>query len=162
MVTPRARRAVSTALLVAGVLCVLLGFAAALGFTPGGMLASAAAVAALLYVGAVWFSAPPADLRAAARARPSPAVVFDRDHRIVAGGKPGDPVAAAFPHIVRPEIERRCAAALARGAAERFGCIVDGRPLVVDIAPVRTADGSVACGILLVSDTEAGALAASA
>ena len=158
--TANVKRLVSGVLLVLGVMLVLVGFITALGFTPGGMLASVAAIAALLYAGAIWFAPPPA-VRAASPPPSTPIVVFDRDQRIVSGDATGQPVAGGFPQIIRPEIERRCAAALA-GTSARFACLLDGRTTVFDVLPVRTADGAVLYGILLTTESMPAAIAASA
>ena len=154
------KRLVSGVLLVLGVILVLLGFVTALGFTAGGILASGAAIGALLYAGAIWF-APGAPIRTSAPLDPAPLLVFDRNQRVVAGEAVGETVAAGFPHIIRPEIERRCAAAL-NGTSARFACLLDGRTTVFDVLPVRTADGNVVYGILLTTESVPAVIAASA
>ena len=96
-----------------GIMLVFTGLSAALGFTVIGILASVAAIAALLYAGAVWFGEAPVT--------PIPAgadetlIVFDRSLRVAAGGAPGVSVLARFPELLRPEIE----ATLPRGASRR-------------------------------------------
>ena len=155
------KRLVPPALLMLGVALVLAGLVAALGFTAGGMLASGAAIAALLYAGAVWFGTPPHAARRPHTAVPPAVVVFDLDGRIVTGGSPGQPLAAIFPPIIRPEIERRCAGALS-GTSARFACLLDGRTTVFEVAPVRTADGTVIYGILLTTESLPAAIAVSA
>jgi hypothetical protein len=146
-------RLVSSVLLVAGVGMVLLGFSTALGLTIGGILASLAAIAALMYVGAVWFGGPPVP-----PARPAPmpvsVIVFDGAGRIVTGPETGHSVASLFPEKIRPEIERRTAAALA-GTPARFPCLYDGRTVLLDALPVRGADGTILYGILLTAGSAA-------
>ena len=56
---PTAKRVVSAVLLACGIILVFAGLSAALGFTALGILASVAAIAALLYAGAVWFGEAP-------------------------------------------------------------------------------------------------------
>lgn len=149
-------RPLSSVLLVVGVLLVLGGLSRAVGFTPTGIVASAAAVAALLYAGATWFGS-------AASSRspdsPIPVLVFDRHGRIVAGAAAGEPLAQQFPERWRPEIEQRCAAALA-GTSARFPCLHRGRTVVFDALPVRGPDGAVVCGVLLRAETEPDAVPA--
>jgi hypothetical protein len=154
------KQVVSSTLLVLGVILVMAGFIAALGFTPSGLIASVAAIAALLYAGAVWFTPSPA-AGAPAAPHPAPLVVFDREQRVVSGGPAGHMVAATFPHIIRPEIERRCAAALA-GTSARFACLIDGRTTIFDALPVRNGDGVIVYGILLTTESVPAAIAASA
>jgi hypothetical protein len=139
------RRMISSALLAAGGILVFVGLTAALGFTPVGMLASAAVMATLLYAGAVWF-APSVVTRASEGA--ASVIVFDRSQRIVAGGRLGEPVAGSFPESVRAEIVQRCGAALA-GMTARFECELAGQLLAFDAVPVRRADGIILYGILL-------------
>jgi hypothetical protein len=151
-------RLVSTALLALGVLMVFAGLTRAFGFTLVGIVATIAAIAALLYVGGVWFGAPAAAPPAAAAA--TPLLVFDRDRRVVSGPTVGQPLSLQFPEILRAEIEQRCRMALA-GTATRFPCLHNGRMVVFDAIPVRTADGTIVYGILLSSDVEPAATAAS-
>jgi hypothetical protein len=158
--TLNAKQVVSSSLLVLGVILVLSGFIKALGFTAGGVITSVAAIAALLYAGGVWFGTT-ARVVSDAAPHAHPVVVFDRDQRIVSGGAAGQPVASTFPNIIRPEIERRCAAALS-GTTARFACLLDGRTTVFDVLPVRTADGTVIYGILLTTESVPSALAAMA
>ena len=144
-------RLVSSVLLVAGVGLVLLGFSTALGLTIGGILASLAAIAALMYVGAVWFGGP---RMPPARPAPISVIVFDRAGRIVTGPETGHAVASLFPEKIRPEVERRTAAALA-GTPARFPCLYDGRTILLDALPVRGADGTILYGILLTAGSAA-------
>jgi hypothetical protein len=143
------RRSVAAALLAVGVLLVFAGLNAALGPSILGVVSSLAVIAALLYAGAVWFGAPPAPAMVPA----PPLVVFDHERRIVSGGAVGQPLAVQFPEILRPEIERRCAAALA-GTSGRFHCLHNGRLVLFDALPVRAADGTIRYGILLTTAAE--------
>ena len=54
------RRAGSLVLLAGGLVLIFAGVSAALDFSVGGMVATAAAITALLYAGGVWFGAAPA------------------------------------------------------------------------------------------------------
>ena len=138
-------RLLSAALLIPGLLLVFLGVSAAMGFTPAGVAASAAAIAALLYAGAVWGVRVP-------QPRPStpPLIVFDRNRRVVTGPGTGEPIELQFASFLRPEVERRCAAAL-EGVAARFVLLQNGRPAVYDAVPVRGADDAVLFGVLLIT-----------
>jgi hypothetical protein len=152
------KRLLSTVLLALGVLLVLLGLVSALGFTPGGIIASIAAIGALLYVGGIWFAQPaPADPARASH----PLIVFNRDRVLVSGAGIGQSVLAHFPEPARAEVERRCAAALA-GISSRFPCSYEGRTVTFDALPVRSADGEVVYGILVVTDALPAAIAVSA
>jgi hypothetical protein len=148
--------------MMSGVALVLFGFSTALGSTVSGVIASVAAIVALLYAGAVWFPA------VAARRRPdrpapwsSPLIVFDRDGRIVSGAEKGQPVTSLFPEMIRPEIAQRSAAALA-GTSARFACLYDGQAILLDALPVRSADGTIVYGILLSSESAPATVGASA
>jgi hypothetical protein len=135
------KRVASSVLFGSGVGLVLVGLSAALGFTVAGIVASVAAVAALLYAGGVWFgdrttvSAPSV-------------LVFDRELRIAGGPHAGEPVVSRFPAPMRIEIQRRCAAAVA-GEHSRFTCRDGGRTRVFDAAPVLSARTSEICGVLV-------------
>src|SRR3954447_5855169 len=111
------KNAASSLLMALGIALTFLGLSSALGFTAGGMLASFAAIAALLYAGGTWFSRPPAS----APAGPATVVVFDRSLRVVTGASLGAAVRALFPTAVRAEIETHCEAAL-RGERSHFIC----------------------------------------
>jgi hypothetical protein len=152
MAVPLARR-VASVLLALGVLLVFAGFTAAMGFTAWGILASVAAVAALVFAGATWFGS------SAPRPSASPLLVFDRDRRIVTGEAAGQPLISVFPHILQPEIDRHCAAALS-GTGGRFRCLQNGQMVIYDVLPVRTHDGVVAYGILLSTDAQPANMAA--
>jgi hypothetical protein len=153
---------VSTALMMSGVAFVLFGFSTALGSTVSGVIASVAAIVALLYAGAVWFGAGASPRRANLPAPwSSPLIVFDRDGRIVSGAEKGQPVASLFPAMIRPEIEQRSTAALA-GTSARFACLYNGQAILLDALPVRSADGTIVYGILLSTRSEPATLGASA
>jgi hypothetical protein len=148
-------RLIASVFLAAGVLLVLVGFIAALGFSLRGTLTSIAATVALLYAGAVWFRQAP---QTAAHAG-TPVVVFDRDCRAVTGPAVGQFLPLQYPEMLRPEIERRCRAAL-DGAGERFFCLQNGRSVVFDALPVRNAEGAVVYGLLLAAESASWAGAA--
>ena len=158
------KRLASSGLLGLGVLLVFFGLNAALGFTPGGAIASLAVIGALLYSGAVWF-APPAPRHgspsAPTVAELSAPVVFDRDGRVVGGAGSGQPLAAQFPETLRVEVNQRCAAALA-GVAGRVAGDCDGHPVIFEFLPVRSSNGSVVYGLLVTSEAIAAPMAASA
>jgi hypothetical protein len=152
------QRLASSVLMALGVLLVFLGVTAALGSTIIGTVASAAAIAGLLYVGGLWFgTAAPASPTMAA----VPILVFDHERRVVSGGVIGQPLSLHFPEILRAEIDRRCADAL-RGTSARFPCLQNGKMVVFDAIPVRTADGTIVYGILLSADLEPAEVAATA
>jgi hypothetical protein len=121
-------RVASSVLFAAGIGLVLIGLSAALGFTAPGVIASLAAVAALLYAGGVWFGD-----RAAVE--PPVVLVFDRDLRLIGGRHAGEPIVTRFPPELRDSIERHCAAAVA-GRHSRFTCSEGGRLRLFDAAPV--------------------------
>jgi hypothetical protein len=78
----------------------------ALGFSTAGIVVSAAAIAALLYAGGVWFGAAPS------REEPS-VVLFTPDLTIASGPSAGRAVADVLRAIDRRELESRCREALA-------------------------------------------------
>ena len=133
---------VSSTLLTGGILLVFGGLSQALGFTAGGMLASAALITTLLYAGGVWFRPLPS------RTGLDQVVVFDRTLRVSCGGSSGTHIASLFPPSMRAEIEARCAAALA-GQAAHFTCDQNGETVGFDAAPVRAADGTIVYGMLI-------------
>jgi len=137
------RRALSTALLVTGVALVFAGVNAAVGFSTIGVVASLAAVAGLLYAGAVWFGAPPGPKRPLDRI-----LVFDQSLRLASGVDRGVPLASCFPDAVLRDLEACCSAALA-GASGRFSCNRDGVRLEYEAVPVRSPDGLIVYGILM-------------
>ena len=133
-------RAASWLLFTTGIALVVLGLSAALGFTVGGVLASIAAVAALLYAGSVWLGDRPV-------AAPS-VIVFDRQLRITGGPHAGEPIAAQFPAAIRAEIERRCHAAVT-GQHSRFACRDGARERIFDAAPVLSDRPADITGVLV-------------
>jgi hypothetical protein len=139
------KRLLSLLMLASGIALVFGGFNSALGFTLPGMVASLAAIAALLYAGSAWFGAPPA---VPVPAGADTVIVFDRDLHIAAGPAYGTPLLNQFPPALRPEIEVRCRAAL-RGESTRFVCSVGSQRLVFDAAPVTSVTGVVLYGILI-------------
>jgi hypothetical protein len=146
-----APRLSSVVILAMGVLLVSAGFTTALGFSVESLLASAVATAALLYAGGTWGATRP---RAAPPLGERTLIVFDRDTRIIGGGHTGEPVVLLFPEILRPEIERRCAAALV-GTTARFPCVRNGSLIVYESLPVRDVDGTIICGILVTAGSSA-------
>ena len=125
---PQLNRVASSVLFASGIGLVLLGLSAALGFTLPGIVASVAAVAALLYAGGVWFG-DRADVAA-----PS-VLVFDRDLNVIGGPHAGEPVVSRFPEPMREEIAHRCAGAVA-GQPSRFICRDGTTDRVFDAAPI--------------------------
>jgi len=138
----------SIVLLVLGMVLVFSGLTTALGLTALGMFASVAAMAALLFAGAMWFGYSP---KPVAVLPSSAMLVFDRDRRIVSGVGVGGQLTAQFPEMLRAEIDRRSAAALA-GTPARFPCLHNGRMVVFDALPIRGADGAILFGVLLSSE----------
>src|SRR5215471_12416734 len=95
---------VASVLLAGGVVLVFAGVASALAFSLPGMIASAAAIAALLYAGAVWFGGS---------ARADASVILFTPHLTVAAGPlAGRAVADLFPLPMRKEIDAHCRAAI--------------------------------------------------
>lgn len=139
------KRLASSLLLASGIVIVVAGLSAALGFTTIGLLASIGVIGALLYAGGVWF-APAATALAPAGAET--VIVFDRALRIAAGATPGAALLTQFPETLRPEIETRCRAAL-RGEHTHFACEHAGRRFVFDASPVQTINGAVLYGALI-------------
>jgi hypothetical protein len=137
------KRLASSSLLLFGIVLVFVGMSTALGFTSGGMLASIAAIGALLYAGGVWF-APPAVVASGSES----VFVFDRSLRLAAGGAPGISVLSQFPEAIQPEIGARCRAAL-RGESTHFLCEHAGKHLAFDVAPVHHSSGVVMYGVLV-------------
>ena len=135
------RRVTATVLLLAGVALVFGGLTSALGRSPAGILASLAAIAGLLYAGGVWFGA-------SARPHDLSAIIYTRDLLIAAGADRGRRLAELFPPAMQRELEAYCREAL-DGRAARFSCSADPERRRFEASPVRTADGIVACGILL-------------
>jgi hypothetical protein len=130
---------VSTVLLLAGVGLVFAGMTSAFHFSLPGSIAALAAVGGLLYAGGVWFGNVVPD-------EPS-VVLFDRHLIVVSGALPGRPVGDLFPLSVRRDVEQRCREAF-DGRSTRFS-IPNYARRRFEVAPIRTADGLVAYGILL-------------
>jgi hypothetical protein len=146
-------RAVSLGLLSAGVGLVWMGLYAALGATPASLVASAAAVAGLLYGGATWFGP------GRVFAQGDPLLVFDRSLFVAAGPLRGTPLVGQFPEPIRERVLDLCAAVIG-GKSVHFACDHDGRRLRFDGAPIRAADGTVVYGLLIPALSEAPAVAA--
>lgn len=141
----RVKRLASSLLLATGIVLVFAGLSAALGFSVGGMVASVAVIATLLYAAGVWFGpAPPSVVPSGAET----VIVFDRSLHIVAGATPGTPLLTQFPAALRDEVEAHCRAAL-RGEHSHFTCEIGGRQVAVDIAPIQTIAGAVLYGVLI-------------
>ncbi len=138
------RNGASALLFACGIVLTLAGLTSALGFTVGGVLASVAVVAALLYAGGAWFRAP------AVRA-PDGAdtiIVFDRSLRAASGASSGVPVPQCFPPAMRSQIEAHCRAAL-RGDHTHFSCEHGPVRHAFEAAPVQTRNGVVVYAVLI-------------
>jgi hypothetical protein len=109
------------------------------------MIASMAAIAALLYAGGVWFGDTPAQLTAPGA---DTIIVFDRQLRVASGKAVGTSLLSQFPQPIRPELEVRCQRALA-GEHTHFSCEHDGARLSFDISPVHTINGVVLYGVVV-------------
>src|SRR4051794_17571452 len=142
------KRVLAQGLLLLGVALVFLGINTALGFTPGNLLISAAAIGALLYAGGTWFGASGPRTHATAAAGRGWPIVFDARGCLVSGPQAGQRVAAQFPEIARGEIGLHCASVLA-GQPAQFPCIWDGTPIVFEALPVRDGQGAVVYGLLI-------------
>ena len=140
------KRLASSVLLAGGIVFVFAGLSAALGFTAAGMLASIAAIAALLYAGGAWFGGAPPSLATAGGLET--VIVFDRSLTIAAGATPGTPLLSHFPEPLRPEIETACRLAL-RGEHTHFDCDHAGARISFDISPVQSISGMVLYGVLI-------------
>jgi len=130
-------RIASFVLLAGGVLLVFAGLTTALGFSTSGVIASAAAIAALLYAGGVWFGA--------SAQGDATVVLFTPQLTVAAGPFTGRAVAELYPEPMRREIDERCLAAFT-GQSCRFSP-APGRTF--ETAPVRAADGAIVYGILV-------------
>ena len=139
------KRALSSVLLACGIVLVFFGLSAALGFTPGAMIAGVAAIAALLYAGGVWFGGTNAQLTAPGADK---VIVFDRLLRVASGPSAGTSLLSQFPQTVRPELEMRSQMALA-GEHTYFSCEHDGARISFDISPVQTVNGVVLYGVVV-------------
>ena len=138
-------RAVPSLLLAGGIVVLFAGLTAALGGGLTGTVASAAAIAALLYAGALWFGGSSGALAAPAG---ETVIVFDRTLRVSAGLGQGSSILLQFPAPLRPEIDLRCRLALA-GQHTHFECEHAGARLSFDIAPVQTICGVVVYGVVM-------------
>jgi hypothetical protein len=130
----------SSVLLVGGGVLVFGGLSAALGFSMPGIVASVAAIVALLYAGGVWFGGAP-------HVDPS-VVLFTRSLTVAAGPLAGRRVADLFPDAMRRTIEAQCREAV-EGRASQFSCGKGAGEQAFEASPVRGADGLVAYGLLL-------------
>lgn len=139
------KRAVSSVLLACGIVLVFMGLSTALGFTAPGMLASVAAIAALLYAGGAWFGSAPVQLSAAGS---ETVIVFDRSLHVVAGPATGASILSQFPAPLRPELEMRCRLAL-RGEHTHFSCEHGGARVAFDISPVHSVNGVILYGVVI-------------
>jgi len=140
-------------LLAGGVVLVFAGLSSALDYSLPGIVASVAAIAALLYAGGVWFGDAP-------RADPS-LLLFTPSLAVARGPLAGHAVSALFPDDMRPEIDARCRDALA-GAATHFTCGSGADRRAFTVTPVRDAAGAITYGLLLSGDLAASAAAAPA
>jgi hypothetical protein len=133
-------RPLSTVLFIAGVALLFAGITRAVGFSLAGVIATAAAVGALLYAGAVWFGRP--------RERCS-AVIFTRELIVAAGERAGSGIGDLVPVAVSAEVIARCRAAL-DGQGSAFAPVSDPSRRTFEALPIRSADGAIACGLLLI------------
>jgi hypothetical protein len=153
------RSVVAVILLLVGVTLMFLGLTRALGFTPLGVLVSAIAIAALLFTGGVWFGVAAPRTHVTSATDDGPPILFDVHGRLVSGPRAGQPVASRFPETMRLEVERHCATVLA-GRPARFPCICDGKPVVLEALPVRSADGVIVYGLFVPAGAKTGVVAA--
>jgi hypothetical protein len=128
---PHARRVASSLLLASGIVLVFTGINAALGFTLPGMVASIAAIAGLLYAGAVWFGGTP---------EPSGVAVFDHTLTLTNGS----PLLARFSDSQKEEVRAKATATLAGAKAS---LAVDGRTFLM--TPILSEGGAVLYGALV-------------
>ena len=123
-------------MLCGGVALVFAGLASSLGFSVSAVVASAAAIAALLYAGGVWFGAPATS--------DTSVVLFTHSFTVASGPHAGRAIADLYPSIPRAEIDDACRRALG-GEATRFTSAAG----LFSASPVRSADGAVVYGLLL-------------
>jgi hypothetical protein len=140
-------RVTSSIILCAGILLVFAGLSSALRFSPIGMAGSAALIAALLYAGGVWFSAPVQQIASKENVQQinSQVVLFTRDLLVASGPSHGRPVRELFPETIRAAIEEGCRDAL-QGRAARF---VPRPGQAFTVSPVRSPEGAIVYGLLL-------------
>lgn len=81
--------------------------------------------------------------------KPDTIFVFDRTFRSV-GGHEGLPIRAVLPSPSPRDHDARCTAVFG-GKSERFEYAVTSQRLQADLVPVRDADGSVQCGMLILN-----------
>ena len=137
---PRLKRIVSSALFAIGIALIFVGWIRLLGTTAPALLASTAAIAALLYAGGIWFGSALTD---------GPTIlVFNHTLTISGGPLAGKPVVSQFPIWMRGDIRRHCEAAIA-GKYSRFTCAGAIRPRTFDAAPITNGEGTVVCGVLI-------------
>lgn len=130
----------STVLLSGGVFLVFAGLTSSLGYSISGIVATLAAIAALLYAGGVWFGgAPNTDLSV---------VLYTPSLTIASGPLAGHAITDLFPDHMRRQIDIQCRVALS-GHTARFACGKGGGEKMFEASPVRTADGLVVYGLLL-------------
>ena len=134
---------VSTALLAAGVALVFAGMSSALHFSAAGIVPAVATIAGLLYAGGVWFGGSVKADRSV--------IIFDRGLTVVSGAHPGRPVSDNFPLHVRRDFEQRCRDAF-DGRSTWFSIPGDTERRRFEVAPIRTADGVIAFGIVISGD----------
>jgi len=126
----------SIVLVTGGVALVFAGLASGLGYSPGGVIASGAAIVALLYAGGVWFGG-------ASQADRS-VLLFTRALAVASGPLAGRAVADLFASGMRAGIEEGCRKALL-GEPSRFTC----GSQVFTASPVRSPEGAIVYGVLL-------------
>ena len=142
------RRGGSYVLVAGGLVLVFAGLASAMAFSLSGLIASAAAIAALLYAGGVWFGAAPR--------LDASVVLFTPQLTVAAGPLAGRAVADLFPIALREEIDVQCRAALL-GESRRFSPAAGA---TFEAAPVRGVDGLIVYGILIADAATPGRAAA--
>jgi len=130
----------STILLAGGIFLIFGGLSSALGLSTSGVVASVAAIAALLYAGGVWFGQAP-------HIDPS-VVLFGRDLAVAGGALRGRQVADLFDDSIRRQIESACREAL-DGRPSQFSCGSGEARRAFEAAPVRGTDGVISYGLLL-------------
>lgn len=153
------RQVLAFVLLLAGFTLVFLGLTRALGVTPLGIFVSVVAVAALLFTGGIWFGGRAPRPPVISAIGDGSLILFDVHGRLVSGANAGEPVASRFPEAVRFEVERHCATVLA-GHPARFPCTCDGKPVVFEALPVRSADGAIVYGLFVPAGARTGVVAA--
>ena len=82
-----------------------------------------------------------------------PVLVFDRDHRVVSGAAAGQPLSPAVSRDAPRGRSNGVAPWPWRARRTRFPCLHNGKMMIFEAVPVRTADGTVVYGILLSTDS---------